>query len=345
MTVGIWVLGDQLWVGQSAIESCAADKANTSVIFIESLDYVKARRYHQQKLVLVWSAMRHFAEELKVEGWSVTYEIADSFETPLSEWIEKNNISELRVMEPADRPFAALLDGLTLGCELTRSPNNHFLWSTQEFEEWAAARKSLLMESFYREGRKRFNILMNGKKPVGEKWNFDKENRKPPKGEISPPHPLLFETDEITREVIELVEKADFPTFGDSNWFGWAVSRAQALAVLDNFVRDRLTTFGPYQDAMVAGEDTMWHALLSPYLNIGLLQPMEVIEAVEQAYEEGEIPLNCVEGFIRQIMGWREYMHGVYSHVDEDYPSRNYFEHSHPLPDFFWDGDTRVISF
>ena len=342
MTVGIWVLGDQLWIGQSALESCAVDKANTPVILIESLDHVKERRYHKQKLILIWSAMRHFAEELEADGWSVTYETADSFETPLQEWIAKNGIDELRVMEPADRPFAALLDGLQLECELKQTPNNHFLWSAQEFEDWAATRKSLLMESFYREGRKRFNILMKGKKPVGEKWNFDKENRKPPKGEISPPHPLTFETDEVTQEVIDLVEEADFPTFGDANWFGWAVTRAQALEVLDNFVRDRLTTFGPYQDAMVAGEDTMWHALLSPYLNIGLLQPMEVIQAVEQAYEKDEIPLNCVEGFIRQIMGWREYMRGVYSRVDDDYPSRNYFEHTHPLPDFFWDGDTQM---
>ncbi|MGC1306025.1 MAG: cryptochrome/photolyase family protein [Phormidesmis sp.] len=340
MSVGIWVLGDQLWQGQSAIESCAADRAKTPVILIESLNHVQKRRYHKQKLILIWSAMRHFAEELRAEGWSVTYESADEFEAPLAKWIAKHNITELRVMEPADRPFADFLNGLTLDCELTQVPNNHFLWSTEAFEEWAATRKSLLMETFYREGRRRFNILMKGKKPTGEKWNFDKENRKPPKGKISPPAPLRFEPDDITKDAIAVVEAADYPTFGDAEGFGWAVTRRQALAVLDYFVRDRLNTFGPYQDAMVSGEDTMWHALLSPYLNIGLLQPMEVIEAVEQAYEKDNIPLNCVEGFIRQVMGWREYMRGVYNHVDADYPSRNYFEHIQPLPDFFWDGDT-----
>lgn len=342
MTVGIWVLGDQLWQGQSAIASRTEDKANTPIILIESLAHVKERRYHKQKLILIWSAMRHFAEELKAEGWPVTYETADTFEAPLTKWIEQNSVGELRVMQPADKPFAQFLADIKLPCALVQTPNNHFLWSTEEFEAWAATRKSLLMESFYREGRKRFNILMNGKKPVGEKWNYDKENRKPPKGKITPPDPLEFEPDEITKAVMELVESAKYPTFGEADEFAWAVSRAQALQVLDYFVSDRLNTFGPYQDAMVAGEDTMWHALLSPYLNVGLLQPMEVVAAVEAAYENNNIPLNCVEGFIRQVMGWREYMRGVYNHVDADYPSRNYFEHIQPVPDFFWDGDTQM---
>ncbi len=339
MTVGIWVLGDQLWEGQAAIASCAG--TNTPIILIESLSHVKERRYHKQKLVLIWSAMRHFAEALKADGWPVTYEIAESFEKPLAKWIEQNKIDELRVMEPADRPFADFLASIDL-CKLVQVPNNHFLWSKEEFKDWAATRKSLLMESFYREGRKRFNILMQDKKPVGEKWNFDKENRKPPKGKISPPAPLEFEPDAITKAVIETVKAADYSTFGDAKGFGWAVTREQALAVLDYFVSDRLKTFGPYQDAMVTGESTMWHALLSPYLNIGLLQPMEVIAAVEQAYEENDLPLNCVEGFIRQVMGWREYMRGIYNHVDADYPSRNYFEHIQPLPDFFWSGNTQM---
>ena len=342
MAIGIWVLGDQLWAGQSAIASCAADKAHTPIILIESLSHAKERRYHRQKLILLWSAMRHFAEELKNDGWSVTYETAETFEEPLDQWIERNKIDELRVMEPADRPFAEFLAGLSLSCNLVQTPNNHFLWSKDEFEDWAATRKSLLMESFYREGRKRFNILMNGKKPVGEKWNFDKENRKPPKGKISPPDPLEFAPDEITQAVIKTVESADYSTFGEAEGFGWAVTREQALAVLEYFVSDRLETFGPYQDAMVTGESTMWHALLSPYLNIGLLQPMEVIAAAEHAYEAHDLPLNCIEGFIRQVMGWREYMRGIYNHVDADYPSRNYFEHIQPLPDFFWSGDTQM---
>ncbi|NJM99020.1 MAG: cryptochrome/photolyase family protein [Phormidesmis sp. RL_2_1] len=341
MTVGIWILGDQLWQQQSALESCIENQATTPIILIESLAHVQERRYHRQKLILIWSAMRHFAEVLKVNGWHVTYETAASFENPLQKWIEHHSIDELRVMEPADRPFSEFLDQLNLPCKLVIMPNNHFLWSTSDFATWAASRKSLLMESFYREGRKRFEILMEDKQPVGGQWNFDKENRKPAKGKISPPLPLTFEPDEITQAVIDEVEAADYPTFGTSDSFAWAVTRAQALEVLADFVRDRLPTFGPYQDAMVTGEETLWHALLSPYLNLGLLQPMEVIEAVETAYQENpQLPLNSVEGLIRQVLGWREYMRGLYHHVDADYPSRNYFEHHQPLPDFFWDGNT-----
>ncbi|NEQ53489.1 MAG: cryptochrome/photolyase family protein [Leptolyngbya sp. SIO3F4] len=339
MTVGIWVLGDQLWDGQAALVS-ANKKA--PVILIESHRHSTERRYHRQKLVLVWSAMRHFAAELESNGRAVTYEIAKDFETPLRQWIKQEGITELRVMEPADRPFARLLNSLELPCRLTIVPNNHFLWSVAEFKQWADGRKSLLMESFYREGRKRYDILMEGTKkkptPIGGQWNYDKENRKPPKKGINPPDPHWFTPDEITQQVMS--EVAELDTFGDLEPFGWAVTRQQALQVLDYFINVRLTTFGPYQDAMVTGEDTLWHALLSPYLNIGLLHPLEVIQAVEVAYHQQDAPLNSVEGFIRQVLGWREYMRGLYSYVDEDYPDQNYFDHQQPLPDFFWTGDT-----
>ncbi|MEM6427327.1 MAG: cryptochrome/photolyase family protein, partial [Cyanobacteria bacterium P01_D01_bin.128] len=177
MTTGVWVLGNQLWAEQSAIASRAEQAEDTPVILIESLEYARERPYHQQKLVLVWSAMRHFAEELSQAGWPVTYEQADGFQIALSRWIEAKDITELRVMTPSDRPFAQLLNQLDLPCKLVQTPNNHFLWDTADFKEWANKRKSLLMESFYREGRKRFDVLMEGKDPVGDQWNFDKDNR------------------------------------------------------------------------------------------------------------------------------------------------------------------------
>lgn len=342
MTIGIWILGDQLWQGQAALASQSAQRADTPVLLIESQQHAQQRRYHAQKLVLVWSAMRHFAAELKDTGWSVNYEIADDFETPLRQWIDDHSISVLRVMEPSDRPFTEFLLQLDLPCHLELVPNNHFLWSVDDFHDWAKTRKSLLMESFYREGRKRLDILMEGKEPVGGQWNFDKENRKPPKGKLDTPQPPTFEPDDITQAVIEAVEKADWPTFGEIIPFHWAVTRAQALQVLDHFITIRLETFGPYQDAMVTGEDTMWHALLSPYLNLGLLHPLEVIEAAERAYHERDLPLNSVEGFIRQVMGWREYMRGLYWQVEAEYFERNWFDHDRPLPDFFWTGDTEM---
>lgn len=344
MTIGIWVLGNQLWQDQAALARHAPHKADTPVILIESHRLAQERPYHRQKLVLVWSAMRHFAAELTAAGWPVTYiTAAEDFAQPLQQWATEQGLARVEVMDPVDRPFRRwLAQDLALPCGLEIVENNHFLWPQADFDAWASRRKSPLMESFYREGRKRFNVLMEGKQPVGGTWNLDKENRKPPKGKLSPPAPCTFTPDATTQAVMAIVNTLDGPTFGEAEPFGWGVTRDQALAVLDAFIEQRLPTFGPYQDAMVTGEDTMWHALLSPYLNLGLLQPMEVIERVERAYHEDALPLNSVEGFIRQVLGWREYMRGLYNYFDADYAALNWFEHHQPLPAFFWTGDVEM---
>ncbi|MBI4781609.1 MAG: cryptochrome/photolyase family protein [Oscillatoriophycideae cyanobacterium NC_groundwater_1537_Pr4_S-0.65um_50_18] len=333
MTIGIWVLGDQLSLDQAALNSVTRQP----VILIESTQHVTERSYHRQKLVLVWSAMRHFAEELRQAEWDVEYAIASDFEPALQDWVKAKGITELRVMQPSDRPFAQVIQSLHLPCKITQVPNNQFLWTAAEFQAWAKGRKSLLMEYFYREGRQRFQVLMEGKQPVGGTWNFDKDNRKPPKGKLNPPPPLWFEPDAITQKVIDDVQSGGFSTYGQIEPFRWGVTRSQALQVLRHFVETRLPMFGPYQDAMLTGEETLWHAMLSPYLNLGLLHPLEVIQAIESAYHQQQLDLSSVEGFIRQVLGWREYMHGLYHYVDEDYPQRNHFNHHQPLPSFFWD--------
>ncbi len=340
MVIGVWVLGNQLWRDQAALASCASQ--NAPVLLIESTQFAAERSYHKQKLVLVWSAMRHFADELKEARWAVTYTIGDDTEAALRQWVEAENITELRLMDPVDYPFATWMEGLDLPCELTILDSNLFLWSADDFSDWADQRKGLLMESFYREGRKRFAVLMEGKDPIGGQWNFDKDNRKPPKGKLNTPAPRWFEPDATTQAVIDKVEALEIPTFGGVAPFNWAVTRDQALEVLDVFITERLETFGPYQDAMVTGEDTMWHALLSPYLNLGLLHPLEVVERAEAAFMERDLPLNSVEGFIRQVMGWREYMRGLYTHFDADYAQRNWFDHRQPLPEFFWTGEVEM---
>src|SRR5579883_962868 len=167
MTTGIWVLGDQLWTGQSAIQSCATQYQKTPVIFIESLQHAQELPYHLQKLVLVWSAMRHFAQQLREFGWSVTYKQGEDFKAPLLDWIKQYQITELRVMTPTDRPFAQLIQQLDLPCSVTFTPNNRFIWSDEEFYQWAISRKRLIMEDFYREGRRRFKILMVNNQPLG----------------------------------------------------------------------------------------------------------------------------------------------------------------------------------
>jgi deoxyribodipyrimidine photolyase-related protein len=194
-----------------------------------------------------------------------------------------------------------------------------------------------LLEDFYREGRKRWQILINDNQPVGGQWNFDKQNRKPPKDRLKTPSPLWFKTDEITCQVIADVQALDIPKYGKIEPFCWGVTRSQALQVLDHFLSNCLPTFGPYQDAMITGEETLWHSLLSPYLNIGLLTPLEVITAVQIAYTRDNLELNSVEGFIRQVLGWREYMRGVYHFLGENYADYNWFNHQQPLPAFFWD--------
>jgi Uncharacterized protein related to deoxyribodipyrimidine photolyase len=180
MSVGVWILGDQLGLNQAALGTLD-DRVSQPVILIESLQQVRERPYHQQKLVLIWSAMRHFAAELRDSGYQVTYAKSEDFETPLKVWIQAHNITELRVMNPNNRPFLQLIQNLQLPCKLTLIANNQFLCRETEFKEWASSRKRLLMEDFYRVSRQRFQVLMKGNKPVGGKWNFDKENRQPPK--------------------------------------------------------------------------------------------------------------------------------------------------------------------
>jgi len=341
MSPGVWVLGDQLSVQQAALSALetrlgvSQARSSVRVLLIECSGVVRWRAYHRQKLVLVWSAMRHFAAELEAAGWQVDYRQTGSFSEALLSWQAEHSIGELHVMEPAERPFRDAIDqlGARAGMPpLVWHPSNAFLWSRDDFAAWARPYKQLRMELFYREGRRRFGVLMDPDgQPMGGQWNYDHDNRKaPPKG-LAGPEPLWFEADAITRAVIDKVRGLpDLP--GDLEPFGWAVTRQQALAVLEHFINTRLDGFGPYQDAMVSGQPTLWHALLSPYLNLGLLHPLEVIRRLERAGHEQNTPLASLEGVIRQILGWREYTHGLYGWFGADYSQRNHFGATTPLP-------------
>jgi deoxyribodipyrimidine photolyase-related protein len=345
MTVGIWVLGDQLSATQAALAS--TDPAESRVLLVESRSVLARRAYHRQKLVLVWSAMRHFAEELRQAGWSVDHHVADRFQEALRAWIAAQAIRELRVMEPADSDFRRAIERLDLPVPLIWLESNAFLWSRPDFAAWAAGYRQLRMELFYREGRRRFGVLMEGEgrtaTPLGGQWNYDQDNRKPPPKGLKGPEPLRFEPDAITRAVIERVQALDAerraeglpPLPGEIEPFGWAVNREQALQVLEHFIATRLAGFGPYQDAMVSGQPTLWHALLSPYLNLGLLHPLEVIRRLQAAGLEQGVPLASLEGVIRQILGWREYTHGLYRWFGADYARQNHFAADRPLPPWF----------
>ena len=345
MTIGVWVLGDQLNPQQAAL--AGVDRSQARVLLVESTSVLKRRAYHRQKLVLVWSAMRHFAEELSAAGWAVDHLETDHFSEAVRGWIQAHGVSELHLMEPADRGFRRAIDRLGLPVPVRWITSNAFLWSRDDFAAWADGYKQLRLELFYREGRRRYGVLMEGEgrstQPLGGQWNFDAENRKaPPKG-LQGPEPLWFEPDEITQAVIAKVRGIDgaraaegAPALpGELNPFRWGVTRAQALAVLEHFITTRLAGFGPYQDAMVSGQPTLWHALLSPYLNLGLLHPLEVVRRLEEEGLARQVPLAGLEGVIRQILGWREYIHGLYHWFGAEYAALNHFNAEQPLPPAF----------
>jgi deoxyribodipyrimidine photolyase-related protein len=198
------------------------------------------------------------------------------------------------------------------------------------------------MEYFYRLMRRKFMVLMEPEGPSGGQWNFDAENRKPPKDGLKIPAPYTAVPDEITQEVLALVERNFGDHFGDLYPFPFAVTRKGALAALDMFIAERLAQFGDWQDAMVQGEPWMYHSHIALYLNCGLLEPLECLQKAEQAYRQGRAPVNAAEGFIRQILGWREFVRGLYWHKMPDYKETNYLQATRPLPDLYWTAKTRL---
>lgn len=231
-------------------------------------------------------------------------------------------------------------DDLGVPVEIRR--DTRFLASLEEFDNWAEGRKQLRMEYFYRDMRKKHNILMDGDQPEGGEWNYDSENRKPPKEGLKIPSPTKLEPDEITQSCIDIVAERFDDHFGDLRPFHFAVTHAQAEQVLDHFIAQRLPHFGDYQDAMIQGEPWMYHSHLSFYLNCGLLSPLDCIKRAEQAYQDGKAPLNAVEGFIRQILGWREYIRGLYWYQMPAMKTENFLEAKRALPPLYWGAPTQM---
>jgi len=304
--------------------------------------------HHRTKLVFLFSAMRHFCEELRQQEWEVDYVQLDdadnkgTFRKELKRALERHDIDQIRVCEPSIYRVLKDVQGWEAALEVPVSitHDDRFVATKEEFADWAKDRKSYRMENFYHEMRRKTGLLMDGDKPVDGKWNFDKENRKPPKSEMEFPEALKFEPDNITRSVMKLVDDAFETRMGKTDEFFYAVTRDAALESLDYFTQNQLSRFGDYQDAMVTDQPFMFHSLISPYINAGLLSPLEVCESVETAYRDGKAPINAVEGYIRQIIGWREYVRGIYWLEMPGYEMQNYLEADRKLPDFYWTGET-----
>lgn len=345
----ILILGDQLSHSVSSLKT--GDKSQDRILMCEVWDEATYVKHHKKKIALLFSAMRHFAEELREAGWQVDYiqlddaENSGSFNGEIERALSKYEIKNIVLTEPAEYRVLEDVKGWSDQFDKTVEilPDDRFIATHQEFEDWADGRKQLRMEYFYRDMRRKTNLLMDGDEPEGGKWNYDSENRKPAKDDMFMPKPVQFEPDEITQKVLKLVGDKFGNHFGDLEPFWFAVTHEQATEVLDYFLETALPSFGDYQDAMLTGQKFLYHSLLSPYINCGLLDPLEVCKRVEAEYNKGRVPLNATEGFIRQIIGWREYVRGIYWLKMPEYVKRNFLEAERKLPDFYWTGETDMM--
>ena len=342
------ILGDQLSHNISSLSDI--DINHDVVLMVEVQTETNYVPHHKQKIVVVLSAMRHFAQELEERGIRVDYVKLDdadntgSFSGEVERAIRRHQPQSLIVTEPSEYRVRQFMDDWhdAFGLPVAILEDTRFFSSPAEFSKWADGKKQLRMEFFYREMRRKTGLLMNGGEPVGEQWNFDSENRKAlPKG-LKLPKRLRSAPDTITRDVMALVGERFTRHPGELKLFEWPVTCADALLALDHFIEVCLPSFGDVQDAMKQDESFLFHALISPMLNIGLLLPDEVCRKAEAAYHNGHAPLNAVEGFIRQILGWREYVRGLYWLKMPSYEKSNALNANRPLPEFYWTGDTSM---
>ena len=302
-----------------------ADPKGDAIVLVESTRMCSGRKWHPERLFFLISSARHFVEDLKDEGFSVEYIKADTTVDGLAK--ARKNFGDLPIYcaEPSSfRQFSALKEfGVVF------QPNDFFLTPRPLFTEWAKSQKSFLMENFYRKQRTRLNVLMNGAKPEGDEWNFDKDNRLPPPKNYTWPKYLEHERDEIDLQVAKELN------YQPKKY--WATTRKGALKQLDNFLKNHFANFGPYEDAVTTDNWALHHSLLSPYLNNGLLHASEVIDAAVKRYKKGDIPIASAEAFVRQIIGWREYVNGMYWFLGDSYRNNNKLEAKMELPQLFHD--------
>ncbi len=308
----IYLPFDHLHRGYGALKN--ADPKTDVIAMVESARMRTGRAWHPMRLFFLISSARHFAESLRNEGFTLQYEKAPTTIDGLKKIQGLVPGAPIVCAEPSSfKQFAALK---AFGVSFVT--NDFFLTSRSDFATWAGAQKSFLMENFYRAQRVRLNVLVEGGKPTGGAWNFDKENRLPPPKNYEWPKYLEHSRDSIDDEVAKELNYSPGTT--------WATTREGALAQLKNFITNHFATFGPYEDAMANDNWAVHHSLLSPYLNNGLLHAQEVIDAALAAFKSGSIPIASCEGFVRQIIGWREYVNGMYWFLGEEYEKNNQLE-------------------
>lgn len=335
MTTG-WILGNQLHPETDIVTD------TDRVLIIESRALGEKRPYHVQKLTVLYSAMRHFRDSLRDDGYEVAYYQTETFEEGLKAYFEEYDDAEIQLMRPPTHGSADRLTEIVeeQGGSLEIVENEMFISSREEWNSWYGGDgESFKQEDFYRFMRRKTGYLMYGDAPEGGDWNYDDENRETPPADYEPPEIPKYEPDEMTETVREWVDET-FETWGGGELI-WPVTREEALDSLDDFIENRLEDFGVYQDAMVSDKWAMNHGLLSSSINLGLLHPEEVVKAVVDAYNNrDEIPINSAEGFIRQVMGWREFMRHVYRERMPEMGSANKLDATYDLPEAYYTSDT-----
>ncbi|MBB5659806.1 cryptochrome/photolyase family protein [Brevundimonas halotolerans] len=339
------VLGDQLSDDLSALADIGPGE---TVLMAEVADEATYVRHHKQKIVLVLAAMRAFADRLRAAGHTVRYvalddpdntgSIAGEIERAIAETGCDRLIRTLCGEWRLEQALNAVAERLSVPVEACE--DSRFICSSGRFQTWAQGKRQLRMEYFYREMRRVTGLLMDGDQPEGGQWNYDAENRKKLPTGIAAPRRKRFAPDAATRQVMALVESRFSDHFGDLDTFDWPVTHEQAEFALSHFLADILPLFGDWQDAMAEGEAFLWHSLISTSLNLGLLDPLDVCRRAEAEYRKGRVPLNAVEGFIRQVLGWREFVRGIYWLKVPEYRHRNALDADRNLPWFYWSGDT-----
>lgn len=342
--ITVWILGDQLLREHPALVAAKAQasRAQMRVVLVESEQRMQKQPYQRKKLVLLISAMRHYAEELRAAGYIVDYRRAATMLDGLRQHVAEFQPAHILTMAAADYSGRTLQQTKLahwLDTPVTVLPNTQFLCG--RYDPYPKPGKKVILENFYRAMRKHWKLLLDEHgEPVGGAWNFDRENRKPlPRSGLAIPPPLRFEPDAITQTVMAEVAVLE-QGVGSVAGFDLAVTRDDAEAAFDDFLRHRLHNFGPYEDAMSRRSAVLFHSLLSPYMNIGLLDPLAMARRAEQAYHDGLAPLASVEGFIRQIVGWREYIYWQYWQQMPGLLHANGWGHTRPMPQLFWDGST-----
>ncbi|GAB4110746.1 MAG: cryptochrome/photolyase family protein [Roseiflexaceae bacterium] len=340
----VWMLGDQLLAQHPVLEYARAQvgMANVRVVLIESAARLARRPSHRQKLALVLSALRHYAAELREAGWLVELIQAPTMLSGLHDHIRRHQPQQIVTMAAAE--YAArqaqqrIAPQLPIALEIR--PNTQFLVGQFDPFPHAPANKTVIMEQFYRAMRKHYQVLLNADRtPIGGQWNYDAENRKALPKTIAIPALRRFAPDAITSQALAEAEQNPHG-IGSTASFGWATTRQEALLVARQFLQICLGDFGRYEDAMSSQHERLFHSTLSPYLNLGLLEPLELIRMAEAAYQNGMAPLNSVEGFIRQILGWREYIYWQYWRQMPWLAEQNAWHAERPLPAWFWDANT-----